>query len=104
MIGYAAIPHKKSIYHLVVPDFGGVRKRIQSFMSAINKTSRKLGSKQEAALRNILYDLYAANGFYDGKPESWKLKDGVQRKYPKKHPTVEDALRFSSFKITSSFL
>ena len=86
------------------PDFGGVRKRIQYFLGSINRTSRKLGTKQEAALRNILFDLYAANGFYDGKPDSWKLHDGIQRRYPKKYPTLEDAYKFAQFKLKSMFL
>lgn len=86
------------------PDFGGVRKRVQSFLSALQRTSRKLGSKQEAALRNILLDLYAANGFLEGKPETWVLDDGKQRKYPKKNPTLEDAYKFAQFKLKSMFL
>lgn len=86
------------------PDFGGVRKRIQTFLSALNRTSRQLGSKQEAALRNILLDLYAANGFYEKNPNSWHLNDGVERKYPKKFPTLEDALKFADFKRKSMFL
>ncbi len=85
-------------------DFGGVRKRIQYFLAALNRTSRKLGTKQEAALRNILFDLYAANGFYDGKPDSWRLDDGIQRRYPKKFPTLEDAYKFAQFKLKSMFL
>ena len=86
------------------PDFGGVRKRIQYFMAAVNRTSRKLGTKQESVLRNILQDLYSANGFIDGKSETWKLDDGVSRKYPKKHPTLEDAYKFAQFKLKSMFL
>lgn len=86
------------------PDFGGVRKRIQSFLAALNRTSRQLGSKQEAVLRNILYDLYSANGFYDGKPNSWRLDDGVERKFPKRHPTIEDAMKFANYKLKSMFL
>lgn len=83
------------------PDFGGVRKKVQSFIAALNRTGRPLGSKQEACLRNLLTDLYAANGFYLDKPESWLLEDGVQRKYPKKHPTLTDALKFSMFKLNA---
>ncbi len=64
------------------PDFGGVRKRIQSFITALDRTSR-LGSKQQAVLRNLLTDLYIANGFYPDKPSSWVLDDGVVRKHPK---------------------
>lgn len=86
------------------PDFGGVRKRIQSFIGALSRTGYKLGSKQEAALRNILYDLYAANGFYDGDPKSWKLDDGINRRYPKKHPGMEDAVKFANAKLKSMFL
>lgn len=86
------------------PDFGGVRKRVQSFLAALQRTSRKLGSKQEAALRNVLMDLYAANGFMDGKPETWKLDDGRQRQFPKKNPTLEDAYKFAMFKLKSMFL
>ena len=86
------------------PDFGGVRKRIQSFISTINRTSRKLGSKQESALRNILQDLYAANGFYDKQPKSWFLNDGMQRKFPKKYPTLEDGQKFALFKLKGMFL
>ena len=85
-------------------DFGGVRNKIQSFISLINSSGRGLGPKQEAVLRNILLDLYAANGFYPSKPESWKLDDGVPRKFPKKHPTLSDALKFSNFKLQSLML
>lgn len=86
------------------PDFGGVRKRIQSFISALGRTGFKLGPKQEAALRNVLYDLYSANGFYDGDPKSWKVNDGVKRARPKKQPTMEDAVRYASAKLRSMFL
>ena len=83
---------------------GGVRKRIQSFVSAINRTSTQLGSKQEAVLRNLLQDLYAANGFYIDRPESWRLDDGGQRRFPKKFPTLQDAQRFAFFKLKAMYL
>jgi hypothetical protein len=86
------------------PDFGGVRKRVQYFLGALSRTSHALGSKQQAALRNILVDLYAANGFYEGRPESWLIDDGIPRRYPKKHPTLDDAVKFSQFKLKSMFL
>ncbi len=86
------------------PDFGGVRKRIQSFIGALSRTGYKLGSKQEAALRNILYDLYAANGFYEDVPKSWRMDDGVSRQYPKKMPSMEDALKFARSKLKMMFL
>lgn len=91
------------------PDFGGVRKKIQSFMSALNKTSRKLGPKQESVLRNILLDLYAANGFYEKDPNSWHLNDRngnrlLHNGKPKKFPTLEDAYRYANFKHKAMFL
>lgn len=91
------------------PDFGGVRKRIQSFISIINKASRTLGTKQEPVLRNILLDLYAANGFYEKDPNSWHIKDANGQRLmhngrPKKYPTLEDAYRYASFKHKAMFL
>lgn len=55
-------------------DFGGVRKRVQSFVSAINRTSHKLGPRQESVLRNILMDLYSFHGFKADDPASWVIR------------------------------
>jgi hypothetical protein len=85
-------------------DSGGVRRQIQGFISALNRTSRKLGSRQEAVLRAILIDLYAANGFYVDKPSSWSLDDGVTRRFTKKHPTLTDAARFTHAKLKALYL
>lgn len=86
------------------PDFGGVRKRIQSLIATLNRTSRQLGTKQESCLRNILMDLYSANGFKDGQPSTWLLNDGIQRRYPKKNPTMEDAYKFANFKLRAMYI
>jgi hypothetical protein len=91
------------------PDFGGVRKRIQSFMAALNKTARKLGPKQESVLRNILLDLYNANGFYEKDPNSWGIYDNqgnrlLHKGQPKKYPTLDDAYRYANFKHKAMFL
>lgn len=91
------------------PDFGGVRKKIQSFISALNRSTSKLGHKQEAVLRNILSDLYTANGFYDGKPETWKILDSYGRPIiinnrEKRNPTLSDAYRYANFKLRGMFL
>ena len=61
-------------------DFGGVRNKIQSFIGLINSSGRSLGPKQESVLRNLLLDLYAANGFYVNKPETWKLNEWDEKK------------------------
>jgi hypothetical protein len=81
------------------PDFGGVRKRIQSFISSLNRTGFKLGANQEATLRNLLVDLYAANGIYEKDPNSWDI-----RKTGRKNPTIEDLDRFTNAKMKSMFL
>jgi hypothetical protein len=86
------------------PDHGGVRRRIQGLFAALNRTSRQLGTRQEAVLRALLLDLYAANGFYEDRPESWRLNDGVARRYPKKHPTLLDAARFGAAKLRALYL
>lgn len=80
------------------PDFGGIRKRIQSFVGALRRTGYRLGSRQEAALRNILYDLYAANGYRDGDPSSWAATAN------RKTPTMDDAARFANAKLRAMFL
>lgn len=50
---------------------GGVRKRIQAFINIIRRTSYVLGDKQEAVLRNLLMDVYAAKGFSMTDPSTW---------------------------------
>lgn len=87
------------------PDFGGVRKRVQSFIAALSRTGFRLGSKQEAALRNVLFDLYAANGFIDTDPSTWKIDPSkATGKFARKQPSMEDAVRFANAKLRSMFL
>lgn len=52
------------------PDFGGVRRAIKKFIAALQK-QKKLGSKQEAAVRYLLEDLYMQRGFHPDHPASW---------------------------------
>jgi hypothetical protein len=61
------------------PHFGGVRKRVQSFISTINRVMRQLGPKQEAALRNILYDVFARHGFNQDDPRTWRIDEQAAR-------------------------
>ena len=75
------------------PDFGGVRKRIRSFINALNRTSRKLGTKQEPVLFNLIQDLYAARGIYANNPKTWNETD--KRKYP----TLTDLKRWIEYKL-----
>jgi len=84
------------------PHFGGVRKRIQAFMAALDRAGYRLGTKQESALRNMLVDLYALKGFHESLPASWKLNDGSGR--PKKYPTMDDAVTFAEAKLRAMWL
>jgi DNA helicase HerA-like ATPase len=86
------------------PHFGGVRKKIQGFIKTINKTSRRLGDRQESVLRSLLLDLYSANGFYADNPASWVLDDGINRRFKKKYPTLNDLYNVASFKHKEMFL
>lgn len=56
-------------------DFGGVRKRIQSFMTTMNKVMRQMGPKQEACLRNLLLDVYEQFGFSLRDPSTWVVEE-----------------------------
>lgn len=56
------------------PDYGGVRRAIQKFIAAIKK-QKALGTKQEAVMRYLLEDLYAAHGFKADDPRTWRPDD-----------------------------
>lgn len=84
------------------PDFGGVRKRVRNFIATLQRTSRSLGSKQEAALIALLNDLYAANGFYADNPRSWSTDfdpRGGERRFAKRQPNIKDLKRFADFRL-----
>lgn len=58
------------------PHFGGVRKRVLSFINALNRISTlRLGVKQEACLRNILFDVYSMAGFDGNDPKTWFIDE-----------------------------
>lgn len=57
------------------PHFGGVRKRVQGFMATMNSVMRELGPKQQATLRNVLYDVYARHGFRQDDPRTWAIDE-----------------------------
>jgi len=61
------------------PHFGGIRKRVQGFITTINRVMRALGPKQEAALRNILYDIYTRHGFKQDDPSTWHIDESMAR-------------------------
>jgi len=74
------------------PDFGGVRKRIRSFIKMLNHTSRKLGPKQESVLYNLLEELYQARKFNPKDPRTWTEENG------RRYPTLLDLKRWTEYK------
>ena len=80
------------------PHFGGVRKRVQDFIATINGC-RPIGSRQEAVMRHVITDLYAANGFFADNYKTWVLDDGMTRRYLKRYPTMDDACRYAFGKL-----
>ncbi|MCW5181845.1 DUF5710 domain-containing protein, partial [Burkholderia cenocepacia] len=60
------------------PHFGGVRKAIQKFISAINRTSDRLGPIQQGVLRQILEDLFAERGYLKDDWRTWAPADPAE--------------------------
>ena len=97
------------------PHSGGVRKRINELVKLVGG-QRALGVKQEAALRNLLEDVYFLNGCYADNPGSWAKKQIDEsrrrelvrsRRYDELrqyYPTVEDLLSYADRKLKALFL
>lgn len=79
-------------------DFGGVRKRVRAFISTLNRTSRRLGTKQEAVLSNLLFDLFRNRGFDANRAETWYATPD------RRMPTLSDLCRFTRFKLESMII
>lgn len=82
------------------PEFGGIRKRIQTFKSMLNSAT-KLGVQQEEVLANAMEDLYQANGFIKSDPETWDINVDKRKnhKTKKRNPTLKDLMAFLEFKL-----
>lgn len=55
------------------PHYGGVRKRIESFIKIVEKSTAAFGVRQEAVLRGLLEELFGYYGLFIDQPESWGL-------------------------------
>lgn len=53
--------------------FGGVRKRIESFIRVVEKSTAVLGVKQTGLLRDLLEELYGYYGLKVNDPNTWGL-------------------------------
>ena len=70
------------------PHEGGVRKRIQALIGALNRTSSRLGGQQEATMRLLIQQLYEVKGFIQDDPETWAPGGLTPRGKPKTFPTL----------------
>jgi len=98
------------------PDYGGVRRGINDVIDAINATSVQLGSKQEAVLRHLLADTYAARGILPDDPRTWRrrcltLEEAVAYRTSNdaaaiwdSYPGLEDVVRLAKRKLKSMWI
>lgn len=83
---------------------GGVRKAIQNLIQTINKTSRQLGDRQEAALRSLLEELYTVNGFHPNKPDTWRPNPAIHKRNGGRFPNIDDLYRWGAYKYKQLFV
>lgn len=93
------------------PHTGGVNRQISFFVDLIKSVTAQFGVKQEAALRNLLADTYAAVGITQKDRASWHKKiisedqrtalidAGRQEELKDYYPTLEDLKEFTKQKI-----
>ncbi|WP_165356645.1 ATP-binding protein [Sphingosinicella sp. BN140058] len=85
------------------PEFGGVRKRINTFISMINRSTSHLGTRQLAVLRALLNDLYELNGYDPANPITWDpatnpLVSGMSAQTGT-HPAMSDLTNLCAWRI-----
>lgn len=84
------------------PASGGVNRRIRGFISMINRTSHKLGARQEAAMRRLVEDIYEKNGFDANDPRTWDPMNNPDARGRSRsqgvYPNISDLKRYSLYK------
>lgn len=93
------------------PHSGGVRKQIAALVDTINRTSVKLGPRQESALRNLLKDVYYLRGIEADDPRTWSRREITEAQYDRMvaardwrglkdyYPTLRDVLSYAERKL-----
>lgn len=84
------------------PVSGGVNRSVRGFISMINRSSHKLGARQEAAMRRLVEDIYSKNGFDADDPSTWNPMTNPnvrgRSKSQQVYPNVSDLKRYTLFK------
>ncbi|WP_199030760.1 ATP-binding protein [Ralstonia sp. ASV6] len=90
---------------------GGVQRQVDFIVGLIKSVTPQFGAKQEAALRNLLVDTYAASGIFENDSRTWhrqhiteQLRTQITdaRKWSelrKYYPTLEDLRSFARRKV-----
>jgi hypothetical protein len=90
------------------PKFGGVRRKINSFVAMINRTSQKLGSRQEAVVRALLTEMYELNGYDPKDSKTWNpatnRKAMGRAKETGRHPTISDLRSLTEWRAKNLLL
>lgn len=60
---------------------GGVRKQIGWMVDMVNRTSVRLGPRQESVLRNLLSEVYRTRGCMADNPASWVKREMTERQF-----------------------
>lgn len=93
------------------PHSGGVNRQADFIVGLIKQVTTQFGSKQEAALRNLILDTYAAKGIWPDNPRSWARKQISEaerrrllddRQYQALrdfYPTLSDLLEYAERKV-----
>jgi hypothetical protein len=95
----------------VDPHAGGVNKQADFVVGLIKQVTTQFGSKQEAALRNLIIDLYMSRGIFPDNQRSWqrqKITEAQRRALIDErkwsdlrlyYPTLSDLLDYAEKKV-----
>ncbi len=97
------------------PRSGGVLRQVNFIISTINQTARKIQDKQQAALRELIIDVYALHGIYEDRPQTWHKKEITEtlrkeiwdgRRFTELkeyYPTLDDVIGFGERKLKQMY-
>lgn len=93
------------------PHSGGVNRQADFIVGLIRQVTSQFGSKQEAALRNLIVDCYASKGIFANNPKTWfreRITEGRRRELIESknwsalreyYPTLSDLMDYAQKKI-----
>lgn len=93
------------------PHAGGVERQADFIVGLVRQVSTQFGSKQEAALRNLIIDSYASRGIFADNPRTWQKQCITEREREaiiserrwsdlrNYYPTLTDLLDYAEKKV-----